>query len=65
MFFHLMIGFCIPVTIDNVSNQQKYEFQILLLENCNDMIESGIFFPLIPNTDFVDDIPPLGIAMMS
>jgi len=36
-----------------------------LLGHCNDPIESGNVFPLMPNMDFVDNIPPLGIYIMA
>ena len=61
LFYNLMTGLCMPTTIDNVSNEQRYGFHFPKIENFNDLIESINVFPLIPNMDSVNDIPPLGI----
>jgi len=64
MFYNLITRLCIPIAIDNVSNEQSYGFNFPTVENFNDLIESGYVFPLIPNMDSMDDIPTLGIDMM-
>ena len=56
-----MTGLCMPTSIDNVSNEQRYGFHFPKIENFNDLIESRNVLLLIPNMDYVDDIQPFRI----
>ena len=65
IFYDLMIGSSVPTNITNVSMLQNFGFRFPFQDQCNDLFENGNVFPLLPNMDSVDDIPPLGIDVMA
>jgi hypothetical protein len=65
MFYDLMTGLCFPTNITDVSILHNYGLTFPFQGHFNDLIEKGNVFPLLPNMDSVDDIPPLGIDVMA
>jgi hypothetical protein len=65
MFYDLMTGSCVPTNMTNVSMLQNSELRFPFQDQFNDLIENGNVFPLLPNMDSVDDIPPLGIDLLA
>ena len=60
-----MTGLCFPTNITDVSILHNYGLTFPFQGHFNDLIEKGNVFPLLPNMDSVDDIPPLGIDVMA
>ena len=65
MFYNLMTSSSVPTNITNVSILQNSGLRFPFQDHCNDLIENGNVFPLLPNMDFVDGIPPLGIDLLA
>lgn len=65
LLYDLMISLCITSTIDNVMNEWISRFLFAMLDNWNDLIESGRVFPLVPSMDSINEIPTLDIDIMS
>ena len=59
ILYDLITGICLPTTINDVSMLHISDSQWPLFEHHNPLIENGNIFGIVPDVDFVDDIPPL------
>jgi hypothetical protein len=60
-----MTHLCVPINITDVSMLQNFGLRFPFQDHFNDLIENGNVFPVLPNKDFVDEIPPLGTDVMA
>ena len=63
--YDLMTSLCVPINITHFSMLQNSGLRFPFEDHFNDLIENENIFPLLPNMDFVDDIPPLGTYVMA
>lgn len=59
MLYDLIIGICLPTIINDAFKLHISDSQWPLFEHHHPLIEKSNIFGIVPDVDFVDDIPPL------
>ena len=59
MLYDLITSICLPTIINDVSMLHISDSQWPLFEHHHPLTEKGNIFGIVPDVDFVDDIPPL------